>query len=80
MAELCSALPTSGGMYHWSAELGGPTWAWFTDWLNIVGLITAIAGIDYECSEKYFSGLNPVPEPRKACPHCRLAATSRQLT
>ncbi|MGA7920011.1 MAG: hypothetical protein WCA38_10080, partial [Candidatus Acidiferrales bacterium] len=23
MAELCSALPTSGGMYHWSAELGG---------------------------------------------------------
>src|SRR5271170_6681211 len=30
MAELCSAFPTSGGMYHWSAELGGPTWAWFT--------------------------------------------------
>jgi hypothetical protein len=30
MAELCSALPTSGGTYHWSAELGGPTWAWFT--------------------------------------------------
>jgi amino acid transporter len=51
MAELCSAIPTSGGMYHWSAELGGPTWAWFTAWLNIVGLITAIAGIDYGCAE-----------------------------
>ncbi len=51
MAELCSALPTSGGMYHWSAELGGPTWAWFTAWLNIVGLIAAIAGIDYGCAE-----------------------------
>ena len=51
MAELCSALPTSGGMYHWSAELGGPTWAWFTAWLNIVGLITAIAGTDYGCAE-----------------------------
>ncbi len=51
MAELCSALPTSGGMYHWSAELGGSTWAWFTAWLNIVGLITAIAGIDYGCAE-----------------------------
>ena len=51
MAELCSALPTSGGMYHWSAELGGPTWAWFTAWLNIVGLVTAIAGIDYGCAE-----------------------------
>ncbi len=51
MAELCSALPTSGGMYHWSAELGGPGWAWFTAWLNIVGLITAIAGIDYGCAQ-----------------------------
>ena len=51
MAELCSALPTSGGMYHWSAELGGPAWAWFTAWLNIVGLITAIAGIDYGCAQ-----------------------------
>jgi amino acid transporter len=51
MAELCSALPTSGGMYHWSAELGGPNWAWFTAWFNIVGLVAAIAGIDYGCAE-----------------------------
>jgi amino acid transporter len=51
MAELCSALPTSGGMYHWSAELGGPLWAWFTAWLNIVGLIAAMAGIDYGCAQ-----------------------------
>ncbi len=51
MAELCSALPTSGGMYHWSAELGGPTWAWFTAWFNIVGLVAAVAGIDYGCAQ-----------------------------
>jgi amino acid transporter len=51
MAELCSALPTSGGMYHWAAELGGPLWAWFAAWLNIVGLIAAIAGIDYGCAQ-----------------------------
>lgn len=50
MAELCSALPTSGGTYHWSAELGGPTWAWFTAWFNIVGLVTEVAGIDYGCA------------------------------
>lgn len=49
MAELCSALPTSGGTYHWSAELGGPTWAWFTAWFNIVGLIAIVAGVDYGC-------------------------------
>ncbi len=23
MAELCSAYPTSGGVYHWAADLGG---------------------------------------------------------
>lgn len=51
MAELCSALPTSGGMYHWSAELGGPMWAWFTAWLNIVGLVACIAGIDFGCAQ-----------------------------
>ena len=51
MAELCSAMPTSGAMYHWSAELGGPMWAWFTAWLNIVGLVAAIAGIDYGCAQ-----------------------------
>jgi amino acid transporter len=50
MAELCSAIPTSGGTYHWSAELGGPTWAWFTAWFNIVGLVTETAGIDYGCA------------------------------
>lgn len=51
MAELCSAFPTSGGMIHWSGELGGPTWAWFTAWFNIVGLVTVIAGIDYGCAQ-----------------------------
>jgi amino acid transporter len=50
MAELASAIPTSGAMYHWSAELGGPTWAWFTAWFNIIGLITVIAGVDYGCA------------------------------
>ncbi len=51
MAELCSALPTAGGMYHWSAKLGGPTWAWFTAWFNLVGLVAAVAGIDYGCAK-----------------------------
>src|SRR5437763_14202704 len=50
MAELSSAIPTSGAMYHWSAELGGPTWAWFTAWFNIIGLVTVIVGIDYGCA------------------------------
>lgn len=51
MAELCSAYPTSGAMYHWAAALGGPAWAWFTAWLNIVGLVSAQAGINYGCAQ-----------------------------
>lgn len=51
MAEMCSAYPTSGAMYHWAADLGGPIWGWFTAWLNIAGLIAAIAGINFSCAQ-----------------------------
>ena len=50
MAELASAIPTSGALYHWSALLGGPGWGWITGWLNMVGLVATIAGIDYGCA------------------------------
>src|SRR6266540_2589448 len=50
MAELASALPTSGAMYHWSCRLSGKGWGWFKAWLNIIGQIAAIAGIDYGCA------------------------------
>ncbi|MGH9674824.1 MAG: amino acid permease, partial [Bryobacteraceae bacterium] len=51
MGELCSAYPTSGAMYHWAADLGGPSWGWFVAWLNIFGLIAAQAGINYSCAQ-----------------------------
>jgi amino acid transporter len=51
MAELASALPTSGAMYHWSSKLGGKGWGWFTAWFNIVGNITVLAGIDFGCAQ-----------------------------
>ena len=37
MAELCSAYPTAGAMYHWAAALGGAGWGWFVAWINIFG-------------------------------------------
>src|SRR5256885_4491567 len=37
MAELASALPTSGAMYHWSARLGGQGLGWVHAWVNIGG-------------------------------------------
>jgi amino acid transporter len=51
MAELCSAYPTSGAMYHWAADLGGPAWGWYVAWFNIFGLIAAQAGINYSCAQ-----------------------------
>src|SRR4029453_11401010 len=47
LAELASAVPTSGAMYHWASLLGGNAWGWFTAWFNIAGQLAAIAGIDY---------------------------------
>lgn len=47
MAEIASAIPTAGAMYHWSALLGGPGWGWFTAWFNFVGQMAITAGIDY---------------------------------
>jgi amino acid transporter len=51
MAELCSAYPTSGAMYHWAAALGGQASGWFVAWLNIIGLIAALAGINFSCAQ-----------------------------
>ena len=34
MAEICSAFPTSGGLYYWSARLSGDRWAPFASWIT----------------------------------------------
>jgi amino acid transporter len=47
LADVVSAYPTSGGPYFMADKLGGPRWGWTTGWLNLLGLLGAIAGIDY---------------------------------
>jgi amino acid transporter len=47
LAELTSAIPTSGGVYHWASILGNRTTGWFSAILNTVGQIATLAGIDY---------------------------------
>ena len=47
LAEVTSAYPTSGGLYFMAQRLGGPRWGWVTGWLNLLGLLGGIAGIDY---------------------------------
>ncbi len=51
MAELCSAFPTSGALYHWAAALGGPRIAWFVATLNIIACTASFAAIDYACAQ-----------------------------
>lgn len=47
LAEVTSAYPTSGALFDMANRLGGPRWGWYTGWLNLLGLLGAIAGIDY---------------------------------
>jgi amino acid transporter len=56
MAELASAIPTAGALYHWASVIGGPRWGWFTAWWNFIGQFTITAGIDYSCAT-FIAGL-----------------------
>src|ERR1035438_7856720 len=50
MAEICSAYPTAGGLYWWSARLANKNkaaWSWSCGWFNLVGQIAVTASIDY---------------------------------
>src|SRR5579864_8444726 len=53
MAEVTSSYPTAGGLYYWSAKLGGTHgagWSWFTGWFNLLGQVAITAGIDFGLS------------------------------
>jgi amino acid permease (GABA permease) len=51
MAEICSAYPTSAGLYFWAHRLAparsAAAWAWFTGWFNVLGQVAVTAGIDF---------------------------------
>src|SRR6185369_248139 len=46
MAQVASAFPTAGGLYHWASILGGKGWGWTTAWFNLVGLLTVVAAVN----------------------------------
>jgi amino acid transporter len=51
MAEIVSAIPTSGGPYFWAAMLAPPRWspfaAWITGWFNLLGQVAVTTGISF---------------------------------
>lgn len=52
MAELASAFPTAGALYHWSALLGGAGAGWITAAINITGQLAIVAAIDFGCAKE----------------------------
>ncbi len=58
MAELASAFPTAGALYHWSALLGGPAAGWMVAATNLVGQVAIVAAIDFACAKSLASTLS----------------------
>src|SRR6476660_817874 len=46
MAQIASAYPTAGGLYHWGSILGNRFTGWLTAWLNLLGLVTVLVAIN----------------------------------
>ena len=55
MAQIASAYPTAGGLYHWGSILGNRFVGWVTAWLNLLGLIT-VMGASNIGSAFFFQG------------------------
>ncbi|GBE80190.1 Uncharacterized amino-acid permease [Sparassis crispa] len=55
MAELASSMPTSAGLYYFSAKLAPAKWSalasWITGWSNITGQVTLVCSIDFTCAQ-----------------------------
>lgn len=46
MAQISSAFPTAGGLYHWGSILGNRFTGWLTAWFNLLGLVTVLGAIN----------------------------------
>jgi amino acid transporter len=76
MAQLASAFPTAGGLYHWASIVGGKGWGWVTAWFNLAGLITVLAAINVGAYQFTLSSLGPSfgLDPAKLSPATAMAA------
>ncbi|HXU61168.1 MAG TPA: amino acid permease [Polyangia bacterium] len=59
MAQVASAFPTAGGLYHWSAILGGNGWGWATAWLNLGGLVFVTAAVNVGTYQLFVAFVGP---------------------
>src|SRR5207249_7935838 len=58
--QVASSFPTAGGLYHWASILGGKGWGWTTAWLNLLGLVAAVAAINLGALRFTLDSLGPL--------------------
>ena len=68
MAQVASAFPTAGGLYHWSAILGGTGWGWATAWFNLGGLVFVTAAVNVGAYSLFVSFVGPHAGDRSGPP------------
>ncbi len=57
MAQIASAFPTAGGLYHWGSMLGNRGYGWATAWFNLLGLILVTAAVNFGVYDPFFKTL-----------------------
>lgn len=57
MAQIASAYPTAGGLYHWGSILGNKGYGWSTAWFNLLGLIFVVASVNFGVYDPFFKTL-----------------------
>ena len=61
LADIASALPTTGGIYFWSFRLGGekygPFLSWMTAWWNFAGWVSVVPGVQQGATNFLVSAL-----------------------
>ncbi len=60
MAQVASAFPTAGGLYHWSSILGGRGWGWATAWFNLAGLVFVTAAVNVGAYQLFVQFIGPM--------------------
>ena len=59
MAQIGSAYPTAGGLYHWGSILGNRFTGWVTAWFNLLGLVTVLGAINVGTYTFFISAFGP---------------------
>jgi amino acid transporter len=60
MAQIASAYPTAGGLYHWGSILGNRFVGWLTAWFNLLGLVTVLGAINVGTYYFFFGAFGPM--------------------